>query len=232
MRLVEGVRLVLIERLPLPVIIAGVCVGAATDAVGATPVGVLSKGGLPLGNKGVRVANPLKLPDATPLTEAVNVTLGRAVGVEDMDKEGVGVLIVVLLLVGVFSRDFFEDTEAAPLPEVEGDLEGVSELSSPVGVPPPPPPRAIGVPVPPITAVPLAAAIVAVGVPDQLQAPEAVFCEAVEDTVEVIDTETVGVRELEPVKAGTELVLVGERELEVVGQVVLLAAALPLPPAP
>lgn len=178
------------------------------------------------------MASPLKLPDATPLTEAVNVTLGRAVGVEDMDKEGVGVLNVVLLLVGVVSRDSFEDTEAAPLPEVEGDLEGVSELSSPVGVPPPPPPRAIGVPVPPITAVPLAAAIVADGVPDQLPAPEAVFCEAVEDTVEVIEIETVGVSDPEPVKASTVLVLVGERELEVVGQVVLLAAALPLPPAP
>jgi hypothetical protein len=67
-----------------------------------------------------------------------------------MDKEGVGVLIVVILLVRVVLWDSFEDREAAPLPEVEGDLEGVRELSSPVGVPPPPrrpfPRQKVGVP--------------------------------------------------------------------------------------
>lgn len=220
-RVVAGVRLVLVDVLPL-FVITGERVGMATDAVGIAPVAVLN-GGLLEGYKGVVDACPLL--DTATVPEGAGDTLPSAVCVDDMDKDGVGVLTMVLLVVGVVAADTFEDNDAAPLIDVEGDMEEVSEVS-PVDVPPPPPRALLGVPLP--TPVPLATPTVILGVVDRLPAPEAVFWEDVEDTVEVEEIEVVAVGDPVAVKAATLGVLVPEGDLEVEGQAVLLENTLPV----
>ena len=169
--------------------------------------------------------------DACPLLDTATVpegagdTLPATVVVEEMDKDGVGVPAMVLLVVGVDTAETPGDIETAPLIEVEGDMEVVNEVS-PVNVPPPPPRALFGVPLP--TPVPLATPTVILGATDRLLAPEAVFWEAVEDTVEVEEIKVVAVGDPVAVKAATLGVLVTEGDLEVEGQVVLLENPLPV----